>query len=176
MGRKVSGDAGGINIANSLRANYVFPTAALLEFPDTCGYTEYSSDRQSPNETANHSFGLEETDQAWRIDGAHFGVLYHVIPQRWGPLAPYRIDLRIPDQTEWPSDCWDRLDARDSVHMSRERIRKLGIARHLVKVRSDTFSPSLATYPIFFSFRLNRLSLLFVAPVDRRIITHLPVD
>lgn len=134
MGRTPSGDAGGINIANSLRPNYVFITAAFRDFPDTRGYIDYDS--AVANDADNKDGADEAPGAAWRVDGAHFGVRYQVAPLRWGTLTPSRIDLCIPDQTEWPPDCWSRFDARDSVHMSRERVKKLGITHHLIKVNS----------------------------------------
>ena len=123
-------DKGGINIANSLRPYYVFPGSALLEFPDTQGYIEYTA-----AETLNDTDWHKASTSRWRIDGASFGVRFNAVPLSWGPIAPSRIEVRIPDQTLWPAKLWSALDARDSVHLNRERVRSLGISSHLIKVR-----------------------------------------
>lgn len=120
---------GGINISNRLRQFYVFCGAYYREFPKT-EYLEYKAGK-SYSDTA-------ETDPeqlTWRIDGAGFGVRYFARPVFFTePPPPAQIDIWIPDQTEWPPELWASLDARDSVHLSREAVLQLGITRHLTKV------------------------------------------
>lgn len=75
--------------------------------------------------------GVADRAASWRIDGATFGVQYWAVPDFMLPMPPLRIDVFIPDQTEWPAETWSALDARDSTHMSDRRVAELGIARHL---------------------------------------------
>ncbi|KAK2747001.1 hypothetical protein FQN57_002573 [Myotisia sp. PD_48] len=117
-----------MNMSNLLRQYYVFPAAGFIQFPNLCGYLTYTDS------------GDETTDQerpplkhGWRIDGATFGVYYWAIPMSIHPCAPMNIHVKLPDQTEWPPELWGPLGARDSVHMSDQRIRSLGISKHLTR-------------------------------------------
>ena len=130
LGRRQSKDfAGGINISNKLRQNYVFPIAAFLEFPDTHGYSEYRSVGDGKD-----ALFEDKANVTWRIDGASFGQRFNAVPLSWRDLRPARIDVLIPDQTQWPPELWDALDARDSVHLSRARVKSLGISHYLLEV------------------------------------------
>jgi hypothetical protein len=103
-----------MNISNLLRQHYVFPAAGFTPFPDIGDYLTYEDAREPAPKPI------------WRIDGAAFGVYYWVTPVSTHPLPPMNIHLRIPDQTTWPQELWEPLGARDSVHMSDERIKSLG--------------------------------------------------
>ncbi|KAI1130985.1 hypothetical protein F5Y10DRAFT_262721 [Nemania abortiva] len=112
----------GFNIANKLRANYVFPCAGFVPFPDTNGYAEYVD---VPRDSTPQS------SSSWIIEYSGFGVSYAAIPTFLGRLPPNRIDVVIPDQTQWPPSLWSQLDARDSVHVTRSRVNSLGISSYL---------------------------------------------
>ena len=120
-----------MNIANSLRPHYVFCTAGFAPFPDLGGYVDYKDDDAS--DADQPCVSAPDKESGWRIDGATFGVKYCAIPIFLSPLAPSRIEVSIPDQTNWSPDTWSALGARDSVHMSGLRIRALGIASHLCR-------------------------------------------
>lgn len=120
-----------MNIANSLRAHYVFCGGGFVPLPDTHGYVEYEQDKTSYNQHFGLDPTADEDESGWHIDFSHFGNTFAVIPSFDTALPPLRIDLRIPDQTTWPSELWSILGARDSVHMHGPRINSLGIAHHL---------------------------------------------
>ena len=125
-----------MNIASDLVPNFLFCSAGFIPLPDTHGYLEYTDEH--PSSYAEH-FGLGNSDSEearwgdWRIDFALWGECYAAIPRFSTPLAPSRIDLRIPEQTEWPSELWSVLGAKDSVHMIGQRVNELGIAQHLCR-------------------------------------------
>ncbi|KAJ8117340.1 hypothetical protein ONZ43_g4232 [Nemania bipapillata] len=112
----------GFNIANKLRANYVFPCAGFIPFPDTNGYAEYV-DRPKTR--------TPQCSSSWVIEFSVFGTSYAAIPTFLGSLPPSRIDVIIPDQTQWPPSLWSQLDARDSVHVSGTGVNTLGISSYL---------------------------------------------
>ncbi|KAJ8126177.1 hypothetical protein O1611_g7462 [Lasiodiplodia mahajangana] len=112
----------GFNIANKLRANYVFPCAGFIPFPDTNGYAEYAD---VPKDST------QKSSSSWIIEDSGFGTTYAAIPTFLGRLPPSRIDVIIPDQTQWPPSLWSRLDARDSVHVTGSRVNSLGISSYL---------------------------------------------
>ncbi|XXH04120.1 hypothetical protein Hte_010532 [Hypoxylon texense] len=115
-------DVKGINISNELRAHYVSPCAGFIPFPDTNGYAEYTD---VPKDSTPKS------SSSWDIEHSEFGTSYAAIPNFLGPLPPSRIDVVIPDQTQWPPSLWSQLDARDSVHVTGSRINSLGISTYL---------------------------------------------
>ena len=117
---------GGLNISNKLRNYFVFPCAAFISFPDTKGYIEYQDNPEDRliEEPTSSNLG-------WIIAYAKFGTSVAVVPKFFDSLAPSRIEVALPDQTEWPSSLWSRLDARDSVHIRSEDFQKLGIAIYL---------------------------------------------
>jgi hypothetical protein len=53
------------------------------------------------------------------------------------------VHLRIPDQTTWPQELWEPSGARDSVHMSDERIKSLGITEHLTRALNSWWERDL---------------------------------
>lgn len=69
----------------------------------------------------------------------------------------------IPDQVQWPSSLWDKLDARDSVHVSDFRITSLGITAYLREGlqhwsdRVDNFSELYRGLPFGSTIRLHSL-------------------
>ncbi|KAJ5199873.1 hypothetical protein N7491_009330 [Penicillium cf. griseofulvum] len=116
-----------MNISNNLRQHYVFPAAGFIAFPDIGDYLTYEDPAEQMKSTP------PAPNANWRIDGAAFGVYYWVTPVSMHPLPPMNIHLKIPDQTAWPRELWVPLSARDSVHMSDERIKSLGITEHLTR-------------------------------------------
>ncbi|EFX00690.1 hypothetical protein CMQ_7692 [Grosmannia clavigera kw1407] len=118
----------GINISDNFRAYYVFPSAAYISFPDTGGYITYVSTDDSTDDGTAAS-----RERGWVIHYARLGTSYATIPHYLGPIPPTRLDLNIPDQLDWPPQLWDKLGARDSVHVVGTRINSLGISRHLVE-------------------------------------------
>lgn len=136
-----------MNIASDLLPNFLFCSAGFISFPDTHGYVEYEDDDE-PSSYAE-SFGLEESLQAlkndWKIDFSLFGDCYAAIPQFASPLSPIRIDIDIPEQTQWPSNLWIVLGARDSVHMIRPCVNALGIPHHLRMMCTTHWSRSVAS-------------------------------
>lgn len=123
-----------MNIANSLRRHYVFCTDGFAPFPALGGYVDYKDENASDATNADwSSVSALDQDNGWRIEGAMFGIKYNAIPVSLSPLAPSRIDVSIPDQTEWSPDTWRILGAKDSVHTSGIGIRALGIANHLCR-------------------------------------------
>ena len=123
-----------MNIANSLRRHYVFCTAGFAPFPDLGEYIDYKNENAPDAADADwYSVSAPNQDSGWRIDGAMFGIKYNAVPVSLAPLAPSRIDVSIPGQTEWSPDTWRILGAKDSVHMSGIRVRTLGNANHLCK-------------------------------------------
>ncbi|KAI0407889.1 Clavaminate synthase-like protein [Xylaria palmicola] len=112
----------GFNIANKLRVNYVFACAGFIPFPDTNGYAEYVDVPKN---------STPQSSSSWVIEYSGFGVTYAAIPTFLGCLPPSRIDVVIPDQTQWPPSLWSQLDARDSVHVSGPRVNSLGISSYL---------------------------------------------
>ncbi|KAI1116504.1 hypothetical protein F5Y14DRAFT_459125 [Nemania sp. NC0429] len=112
----------GFNISNKLRTNYVFPCAGFIPFPETNGYAEYPD---VPRDSTPRS------SSSWTIEFSGFGTVYAAIPTFLGSLPPSRIDVVIPDQTQWPPTLWSQLDARDSVHVGNSRINSLGISTYL---------------------------------------------
>ncbi|KAH6883853.1 hypothetical protein B0T10DRAFT_136850 [Thelonectria olida] len=112
----------GFNISNSLRKHFVFPSAGYVPFPNTKGYAEYDD---TPTQSKARS------TSSWDIEYASFGIVYAAVPTYLPNLSPGRIDVVIPDQTDWPPSLWNKLDARDSVHVSGSGIASLGIAAYL---------------------------------------------
>ena len=124
-----------MNIADSLRPHYVFCTAGFAPFPDTHGYAEYEDTSISYADWSGESID-DEMQSDWRIDDSDFGVRYYAFPRFVSPLPPSRIDVVVPDQTAWSPKTWSVLGARDSVHLSGERLRALGISKHLRRALS----------------------------------------
>ncbi|KAI0200642.1 hypothetical protein F4808DRAFT_470349 [Astrocystis sublimbata] len=112
----------GFNIANKLRINYVFACAGFIPFPDTNGYAEYVDVPK---------ISTLQSSSPWIIEYSGFGISYAAIPTFLGCLPPSRIDVVIPDQTQWPASLWSQLDARDSVHVNGPRVNSLGISSYL---------------------------------------------
>ncbi|KAK4461558.1 hypothetical protein QBC42DRAFT_329780 [Cladorrhinum samala] len=157
----------GINIANSFRVGYVFVSGAFVEFPCTekaRAYAEYQEDDAQAVEGADiiESSGdaVQNGHFPWEIQASRFGVAYSVIPTFIEDLPPMRIDLVIPDQTDWPPSLWSKLGARDSVHLTGDRIRSLGICKHLAKglrcwaARTDGFEQMYRSQPFGSTIRL----------------------
>lgn len=125
-----------MNIASGLLPNYLFCSAGFIPLPDTHGYVEYTDEKHS---SYADWFGLDKPGSEdagmddWRIDFSLFGECYAAIPRFSSPLSPSRIDLHTPEQTQWQSELWSVLEARDSVHMIGARVNELGIARHLCR-------------------------------------------
>ena len=125
-----------MNIASDLLPNFLFCSAGFVPLPDVHGYLDYTD--EDPSSYAEH-FQLDSSDPKeatwgdWRIHFSFFGECYAAIPHFSTPLPPFRIDLRIPEQTEWPSELWSVLGAKDSVHMIGPRVKELGIAQHLCR-------------------------------------------
>jgi hypothetical protein len=111
----------------------------------------------------------------WEIQFSRFGSSWVVVPKSLGPLPPSRIDLIIPDQTDWPPGLWSRLDARDSAHLRLPRLGKLGISHYLRAAlqlwsdKLDDFSEKYTGAP--FGSQL-RLAAVTVDPADAEFTLH----
>jgi hypothetical protein len=117
-----------MNIANSIRRHYVFPTGGFVDFPDAGPYLEYADDGAS---SGPHVEQCASSDSGWRIDNSSFGTRLAVIPVSLGAIPPCRIELTLPDQLKWPPTLWSKLGARDSVHVTGTRINSLGVASYI---------------------------------------------
>ena len=164
-----------MNISNRLREYYVFPPAGFVKFPNTNGYVTYDNQPETPTEdtlSPSKTFiptpdAVQEhpTDVTWRIDGGTFGTQYWAVPLSLLPMPPRRIDVFIPDQTEWPSTLWRALDANDSTHMSDRRVASLGIGRYLAQAltawsnKTPRFKELYTSLPFGSSIVANQLSL-----------------
>ena len=123
-----------------------FAQPDFAPFPALGGYVDYKDENAFDATDADwSSVSAPDQDNGWRIDGAMFGIKYNAIPVSLSPLAPSRIDVSIPDQTEWSPDTWRILGAKDSVHMSGIHIRTLGIANNLCRAL-EHWSSSIPTF------------------------------
>ncbi len=118
-----------MNSASGL-PNSLFCSAGFIPLPDTHGYVEYMDEEHS---SYAEYFGLDRPDSEnaktddCRIDFSLFGECYAAILHFSSPLHPSRIDLHIPEQTEWPPELWSVLGAKDSVHTIGARVNELAI-------------------------------------------------
>lgn len=72
----------------------------------------------------------------WQIDGTTaFGSQYYATPLFMGAVAPYRIDLFVPESSTLSRDLRQLLDIDVTFHTrDKHRISSLGITRHLVRI------------------------------------------
>ena len=122
-----------MNVASDLLPNYLFCCAGFIPLPDTHGYVVYEDGKEHGSylESIVLDEHRQESEYDWHIDFSLFGEIYAAIPRFSSPLAPTRIDVLMPEQTQWPSELWGALGAKDSMHMIGPRVNELGISHHL---------------------------------------------
>ncbi|KAF8846806.1 hypothetical protein BDZ45DRAFT_719241 [Acephala macrosclerotiorum] len=120
------------------RPSYVFKHERLKRF-SASSTPEWHT---SPLNPKNRVDSLDSSNSRWRIDGATAcGTQFFAIPLQLMPdLVPIRVDVYLPDQSEYPVALYRTLDASWAVPLRHpESIANLGISRHLCRAL-DSYS------------------------------------